>query len=178
MKRVLIAAFGNLLWVDDGFGVRVLQKLAAAPLPEGVYLLEAGITGISVLQELLSGYDALILLDAMDKGLPPGTVQVLALEVPQVNLNPNERLDMHLADPQRVVAAAKALGVLPPQVFLVGCQIKRCEWGQEVSPKVAAAIEVAAQKVHHLLLQLLRPAAPKGGDDDATDPPMGRFCGR
>jgi hydrogenase maturation protease len=176
--KVLVAAFGNPLWGDDGFGIRVLQKLTSEPLPDGVKLLEAGIGGISVLQELLSGYDALILLDAMDKGLPPGTVQVLALEVPKANLNPNERLDMHLADPQRVVAAAKALGVLPPQVFLVGCQIGRCEWGQEVSPKVAVAIEVAAQKVHHLLAQLLQPAAPKGGDDDGTDPPMGRFCGR
>lgn len=166
MKKVLIAAFGNLLWGDDGFGVRVLQKLVAAPLPEGVHLLEAGIGGVSVLQELMRGYDALILVDAIDRGLPPGTVKVLALEVPQATLPPDERLDMHLADPQRVVVMAKALGVLPPQVFLVGCQPAQCEWGQwEMSPQVAAAVEVAVQKICSLLTQLIQTTALKGDED-------------
>jgi hydrogenase maturation protease len=68
-RRVLVVGFGNVLNGDDGFGVAVLQRLAQQPeLPPGVTLLEVGIGGMSLIHALQDGYDALLLVDAVDRG--------------------------------------------------------------------------------------------------------------
>lgn len=71
--KILIAGVGNVLRGDDGFGVAVAQALAPAP-PVGVTVFEAGIAGISLVQELMDSYDVLIIVDAIDRGGAPGTV--------------------------------------------------------------------------------------------------------
>ena len=71
MTRVLVAGVGNMLRRDDGFGPAVAASLAG--LPPGVAVVETGIGGVALLQELLSGYDGLILIDAVDRGAAPGT---------------------------------------------------------------------------------------------------------
>ena len=80
--RVLIAGVGNVLRGDDGFGMVVLQALeqeigGAA----GVHFFESGIAGIGLVQQLLDGYEALIVLDAVDRGAEPGMVFVLEPDV-------------------------------------------------------------------------------------------------
>ncbi|HKB37688.1 MAG TPA: hydrogenase maturation protease, partial [Gemmataceae bacterium] len=71
---VLIAGVGNVLRGDDGFGVEVLrllkQEVGGAT---DVTFYESGIAGIGLVQQLLDGYDALILLDALDRRAEPGT---------------------------------------------------------------------------------------------------------
>jgi len=53
--KILIAGVGNLLRGDDGFGVEVGRRLLTGnDLPSGVKVLEAGISGISLVQELMT----------------------------------------------------------------------------------------------------------------------------
>ena len=66
--RVLVAGIGNVFFGDDGFGVEVADRLAGAPLPDGVRLGEYGIRGVHLAYELLDGYDALVLIDALAHG--------------------------------------------------------------------------------------------------------------
>ena len=150
--RVLIAAFGNELRGDDGFGIAVLRQLEARP-PKDAHgddarLLEVGTGGLRLAQELLIPCDRLIIIDAVSKGSPPGTVHVLRVEdVPE----PRE-IDLHLAVPARALGVAKALGVLPPQTFLVGCEPAEVdELTMELSEAVRAAVPVAARHVHTLV---------------------------
>ena len=72
MSRVLVAGVGNVLRGDDGFGPAVIQRLGE--LPAGVEKVETGIGGVALLQELLAGCDALVLIDAVDRGAAPGTL--------------------------------------------------------------------------------------------------------
>src|SRR5215217_5103816 len=84
-RRVLVVGFGNVLNGDDGFGVAVLQRLVGYPdLPPGVTLLEVGIGGMSMIHALQDGYDALLLVDAVDRGGAPGTTYLLEPEVPNL----------------------------------------------------------------------------------------------
>ena len=53
MTRVLIACVGNILRGDDGFGVIVAEELARRSLPTGVDLIETGIGGMSIVQQLI-----------------------------------------------------------------------------------------------------------------------------
>ena len=54
----------------------------ARPLPDGVRVADFGIRGVHLAYELLDGYDALVLVDAVPMGEPPGTVAVIEPEPP------------------------------------------------------------------------------------------------
>lgn len=157
MKRVLIAGVGNVLRSDDGFGVEVAGRLGAMNLPDHVVVVETGIGGMALIQELSAEVGVLIVVDAVDKGRPPGTVMVIEPEVVDVHLlSATERYDLladvHLATPERVFVMAKALGVLPEKVLMVGCQPEDAEsMGRGLSTVVAAAIEPAILEVLDLL---------------------------
>ena len=70
---VLVAGIGNIFLRDDGFGVEVVHRLTGRALPDGVRVEDYGIRGIHLAYELLEGYDALVLVDAVPMGEPPGT---------------------------------------------------------------------------------------------------------
>ncbi len=151
--RVLIAGVGNVLRADDAFGVEVARRLEGMALPTGVKVVETGIGGIALLSELQDGWDVLVVVDAVDHQRPHGTVLLLEPEVADVHQmsweEKNDLLaDAHLATPERVMMLAKALGVLPPTVVMVGCQILDPDAvGMEMTAPVSAAVDVAVQEV-------------------------------
>ncbi len=160
--RVLVAGIGNDLLGDDGFGIVALRRLAQRGVPQGVELLESGIAGIALVQELVAGYDAVIVLDAAETGAAPGTLQLLTVEVPDpAGLDPEERRalmsDMHRAVPSLALILARALDALPPRVFILGCQPGSTDLGLALSPPVAAAAEAAVERVLHLIDALQEP---------------------
>ncbi len=153
MGRTLIAGFGNTLRGDDGFGVEVVRRLGDAGVARpGVELMEVGTAGIRLAQELLTPCDLLIIADAMTRGGAPGTVYVLEVDAVEAV----QRVDMHVAIPSHALSVAKALGVLPAKVVLVGCEPMQvdemtCDLTGELTPPVLAAVDVAVRRIHHLL---------------------------
>lgn len=141
-KRVLVAGVGNVLRGDDGFGPAVTERLGRLPAEADV--VETGIGGIALLQELMAGCDALVLIDAVDRGAEPGTVFLITPEVREAVHVP----DVHLANPDRVLSMAKSIGVLPDRVLIVGCQPSDVdELGAGLSPAVERAVAIAVTKV-------------------------------
>ncbi len=85
--KIPVAGIGNDPRGDDSFGIRVIEAWSKdARVAEGVELYEAGIAGIGLAQELMNGYGALILVDAVDQGAAPGTIFVLDPITPEVTL--------------------------------------------------------------------------------------------
>jgi hydrogenase maturation protease len=149
-SRVLVGCVGNVLRSDDGFGPAVAERLTG--LPEGAEVVETGIGGIALLQELLAGCDGLVLIDAVDRGEAPGTVFVIE---PQV-LDSEHVPDVHLANPERVLTMAKAMRALPERVLIVGCQPAEVdELERGLSPTVERAVEVAAARVEEAVREWL-----------------------
>ncbi len=145
-----MAGFGNELRADDGFGVAVLHRLEAerASLGPGVELLEIGTGGMRLAQELLSGYDRLVVIDAMTRGGAPGTLYVLEVD----EVMPAVAVDLHLTVPARAFEVAQALGALPGRVFLVGCEPGEVdELSLVLTPPVEAAVAGAVAHVRRLL---------------------------
>ena len=141
-KRVLVAGVGNLLRGDDGFGPAVTELLN--DMPEGVDVIETGIGGIALLQELMAGCDGLILIDAVDQGEAPGSVILMRPDVPEAVHVP----DIHLANPDRVLSMAKTIGCLPDRVLIVGCQVSSVDTlGEGLSPEVESALAIAVTKI-------------------------------
>lgn len=147
--RTLIAGFGNVLRGDDGFGVQVLRRLAdRGTASNSVELLDVGTGGIRLAQELISPYDRLIIIDATTRGGVPGSVYTLIVD----GVRNTREIDMHTTVPSRALEVAQALGPLPPEIYLVGCEPAVVdEWTMELSPAVAGAVERAVEEVERLL---------------------------
>jgi hydrogenase maturation protease len=153
-RRILVAGMGNLLRGDDGFGVEVIRRLRErGDLPAGVRAVDVGIGGIPLVQELLDGYDLLIIVDAVSRGKPPGTLMTLAPQLPDLyGLTPDDVGTMigdpHTTTPSRVLLLARALGVLPQETVIVGCEPEGCdELRLTLSAPVAGAVDPAAERV-------------------------------
>lgn len=160
-RRILIAGMGNVLCGDDGFGVAVANALIGRASPPGVHVIEVGIGGIHLVQALMDGYDALIVVDAVERGAPAGTLFVLEPDVPEcapVQLEGDVQAfaDMHLAVPARAMVLARALGVLPRRVLIVGCQGANLELGLGMSAPVCAALERALERIGAIVAELAR----------------------
>ncbi len=157
MSKTLIAGMGNVLRRDDGFGVEVARRLTQQALPPGVKVIEVGIGGIHLVQELMDGYDMLLVIDALERGSQPGTTHVLQAEVPDLDTWPEtERqdflADMHYTTPSKALILAKALGVLPPKVFIVGCQpVDAADIGMGLSDPVERAIGAVVREIEKIV---------------------------
>lgn len=155
--KILIAGVGNVLRGDDGFGIAVAQKLEGMPHGKNVTIIESGIAGISLVQELMDGYDMLIVADAVERNGVPGTLYLIEPEVPDHDEKASNTLhqslaDAHYSDPAKVFILAKALGVLPPKVFLVGCEpAEYDELGADMSPAVTQAVQLAVERIETLI---------------------------
>lgn len=152
---------GNILRGDDAFGVRVIQALAESDAASAdVQVYEAGIAGIPLVQELMKGFDALLIVDAVDRGAAPGTLFVLEPGQPQPEeIDParvhQSLVDAHYADPSKVLLLARALKVCPPRVFIVGCQPASIEEAVEgMHPAVERAVPLAVERLLSLIESL------------------------
>ncbi len=147
--RTLVAGFGNVLRGDDGFGVEVIRRLAEMGQANGdVELMDVGTGGLRLAQELLTVYDRLIIVDAMTRGGAPGSLYVLEVE----SVAAASQIDMHLAVPARALSVAQALGALPRQVLMVGCEPAEVdELITDLSPCVSDAVERAVRTIATML---------------------------
>lgn len=153
--RILIAGMGNVLRRDDGFGVEVARRLLERDdLPPGVTIVEVGISGVRVVQELLDGYDGLIFVDATVRGETPGTLYELEPSTDTAPPRPSDApTSLHMLDPRPVMVLARAAGCLPPRVAVIGCEpADYDELELDLSPTVAEAVPRAI----HLILQRAR----------------------
>lgn len=146
---MVVAGFGNVLRGDDGFGVEVVRRLQeSGAAPDGTVCLEIGTGGLALAQELLTPCDRLVIVDAMTRGGSPGSVYVLRVD----HVEPARAVDMHMAVPARALGLARALGALPREVFMVGCEPAVVDdLTMELSDPVSRAVEPALVHVQSLL---------------------------
>ena len=141
--RVLVLGIGNILWADEGFGVRAVEEFHRRyAVPATVTVLDGGTQGL-YLVNILQDYDRLLVFDAVDYGLEPGTLKVvLDDEVPK--FTGAKKMSLHQTGFQEVLSAADLLGYYPKRLALIGCQPLDLEdWGGPLTGPARAAIEPA-----------------------------------
>ena len=149
---VLIAGIGNVFLTDDAFGSEVARRLSTTALPAGVKVVDYGIRGMHLAYDLLDGYDALVVIDALPGNGNPGDLSVL--EVGADDLGEGE-LDAHGMAPVAVLASLSQLGGALPPTYVVGCQPANVGEGMGLTPAVAAAVDGAIALVHGVLTEQL-----------------------
>ncbi|WP_210528147.1 HyaD/HybD family hydrogenase maturation endopeptidase [Rubellimicrobium arenae] len=141
--RALILGIGNVLWADEGFGVRCVERLAQThAFDDNVCLLDGGTQGLYLLP-FLEEADILLVFDAIDYGLPPGTLKVIEGDDVPAFMGA-KKMSLHQTGFQDVIATAKLLGRCPGRLVLVGCQPEEIEdYGGGLRDAIAARIDLA-----------------------------------
>ena len=144
-RRILVLGIGNILWADEGFGVRVVEEFHRRyAVPDNVTVLDGGTQGL-YLVNYLEEADCLIVFDAIDYGLSPGQLKVVRdEEVPK--FTGAKKMSLHQTGFQEVLSAADLLGRCPSHLVLIGCQPLDLEdWGGPLTGPVRAQIEPAIE---------------------------------
>ena len=155
---VLVAGIGNIFQRDDAFGVSVAAKLARAPLPENVRVVDFGIRSFDLMLALLDGYDLTIFVDAMARGGEPGTLYAIEPDLESLPGDPQSATydNAHGLDPVKVLAAAKSAGARLGRVVVVGCEPAALEDDSGcigLTEPVEAAIDPAIDMIRSLVTQ-------------------------
>ncbi len=153
-QKILVAGVGNVLRGDDGFGIELAHRLMEREdLSQIVKVIETGIGGMSLIQELMYGYNAVVILDAYKNNGNPGHLYMLEPVFPDMsNLSLHELRDYfsdtHYATPMRALNFLTHIDRLPETIRIIGCEPEEIdEFRIGLSPPVAAAIEEAMQMV-------------------------------
>ncbi|WP_289149353.1 HyaD/HybD family hydrogenase maturation endopeptidase [uncultured Salipiger sp.] len=142
-RNALILGIGNVLWADEGFGVRCVEHLADRwSFGPSVTVLDGGTQGLYLLP-FLEEADVMVVFDAVDYGLAPGTMKVVeGDEVPR--FMGAKKMSLHQTGFQGVIATAQLMGYCPDELLLVGCQPEELEdYGGGLRDVVAARIPEA-----------------------------------
>jgi len=160
--KTLIAGVGNELRQDDAFGIAFVREWErTVSSDDRITTMEVGIGGIHLVQELHSEYDILVLADAVDWEGTPGQVYFHRVEsisdIEDMPLDEKRAFlaDMHYTNPMRALMLAKALKVLPPEVYILGCKsVRHDDFAIGMSPQVSEAIPKAIQKLNNWLTSI------------------------
>jgi len=148
--EVCVLGIGNVLWADEGFGVRAVEALHAAyAFPEAVELVDGGTQGLN-LSNYVESAKRLLVLDAIDFALPPGTVKILRDgEVPAWS---KAKLSPHQTGFNDILAMAQLRGCAPESITVIGVQpVDMGDFGGSLRDPVKARIpEVVELAVREL----------------------------
>ncbi len=139
---VLVLGIGNLLWADEGFGVRCVEALHQRHVfPSEVKLIDGGTQGLYLLDHVCSSSHVLV-LDTIDFGLEPGTLRLLRDD--EVPVDSATKVSLHQASFQELLSLARLRERFPQRITLIGVQPAVLDdLGGSLSPRVRARLDEA-----------------------------------
>jgi hydrogenase maturation protease len=155
--RILIAGVGNIFLGDDAFGSEVARRFVDHRFPENVRVIDFGIRGFDLTFALVDGYDAAILVDATQRGGPPGTLYVIEPDPEETGelVPPNLMIEPHGMDPVKVLRLAATLGRPPRRVLIVGCEPETFGTDDDPAMGLSPVVETAAGEAIGLIDSLV-----------------------
>jgi hydrogenase maturation protease len=173
---IVVLGIGNLLWADEGFGVRCVESLQAQwDFAPNVSLVDGGTQGLYLIPQV-NAARRLLIFDAVDYGLTPGTLKLVEDdEVPR--FMGAKKMSLHQTGFQEVLMLAQFTGRYPAQVLLIGCQPADLEdFGGSLRPPVRQALDravaLAVERLTAWGAQPRRRAGPLTAADVVTSPEL------
>jgi hydrogenase maturation protease len=142
-ETIVVLGIGNLLWADEGFGVRCIEALQQRyEFAPHVQLIDGGTQGLYLIQHVQQAA-SLLIFDAIDYDLPPGTLKLVrGDDVPR--FMGAKKMSLHQTGFQEVLTLAQFTGSFPQEILLIGCQPEELEdYGGSLRPSIKVALEDA-----------------------------------
>lgn len=145
-QNVLIIGCGNLLRSDDALGPVLIRRLWEMGLPEHIRVSDGGTAGMDVAFQM-EGMEEVVIVDACRTGAEVGTLY----EIPgsEVEAPPLEQMNLHAFRWDNAIAFGRWLlkERYPEKVTVFLVEGARFDFGMDMSPEVAAAMETLADEL-------------------------------
>lgn len=150
---VLIAGIGDAMGADDGFGVEVARQLTEIDLPRWVRVADYGTSGMRLAFDLLDRYETTILIDALPRGEPSGTLSVLEVQARDRIVEPDSGafVDAHEMRADTALELLDLLGGDAGRVLVVGCEPRWTVRSAGLSEPVRRAVPEAVRRIEALV---------------------------
>lgn len=133
----LVLGLGNILLRDEGIGVRVVQAMEQAALPPDVEILDGGTAGVDLL-DVLADRQKVVVIDAIDGELAPGTV--LRLTPDELAPRREPGVSLHDLGLLETLAMARQLNAAPREVVIIGVKPYRVECGLDLTAEASRLV--------------------------------------
>lgn len=146
----LILGLGNVLLADEAVGALAVRRLQAeGPADPSLVYLDGGTLSFA-LAGPIGDCRRLIAIDAAAMGDPPGTVRVFEGEGMDRQLTRHAK-SVHEVSLSGLLDMARLTDTLPERRALIGIEPALVDWGDRLTPAVAAALPEVARRVRELL---------------------------
>ncbi len=143
--HIMILGIGNILFSDEGFGVRVIERLADIyEFSENVSVVDGGVLGMNLLG-VISEADHLIVVDAVRKGEKPGTL--VRLEGDELPARIRAKNSLHQVDFLEALTLCQVFDKVP-QTVVLGVEPQDIEtMSDKLTPIIQANVEPMVEMV-------------------------------
>jgi hydrogenase maturation protease len=144
-RRIVVLGVGNLLWADEGFGVRCVEALGNGwELPPDVEVMDGGTLGLALVPLLLDATHVL-LFDAVAHRGEPGTL-IVARDDEVPALMAGNKLSIHQVGVNDILASLDLLGHKPAHFTVVGVRpVELADYGGSLTAAVQARVPEALE---------------------------------
>lgn len=136
---VLAIGLGNELRRDDGAGVEVARALRRVPVPAGAVIVEEQGEPTGLI-DVWEGAGAVVIVDAMRSGAPPGSIRRLDASRARLPSSLGRSASTHALALGEALELARTLGRLPPRVIVHAVEGEDFGAGPGLSAAVRAAM--------------------------------------
>lgn len=171
-ERVLVIGVGNELRGDDGAGIAVARQVRARGLKPGVLGPKPGVDvrehegEPTALLEIWHGADAVVLVDAVRSGAPPGTIHRFELRGAPLPARWSGSSSTHAFALAEAIELARSLHRLPGRLVVFGVEGRTFAAGAELSPEVRRVLPAVADAVGHEAVTLAMAQGTSEGEAD------------
>jgi len=132
-SKVVIIGVGNLLLMDEGIGIHVINELETQKFPQNVGIYDGGTGGFKLI-DLMHGVKRVIFIDAVDTGKAPGTITTFNPEDVH-SIYHRKKYSLHDTDLTEVIKMTELFDK-PPKIEIVGIQPKIINYGTALSKEL------------------------------------------
>lgn len=143
-KPVLVLGVGNIIQGDDGVGVYAVERLREQPQHPEVEIVDGGIAGVDLLP-IIEGRVRMVVIDAVDAGMEPGTLFRFTPEDMLENIVPAQSL--HQVGLLETLQMAQLLGRAPEETVIFGVQPGVVDWGLSLTKEVEGKLDILLDRV-------------------------------
>jgi len=150
-RRIVVLGVGNLLWADEGFGVRCVEALAEGwELPPDVEVMDGGTLGLNLVPELLDATHVLVFDAVAHRGEPGALIVARDDEIPA--LIGADKMSLHQVGMNDILASLELLGRKPGHITVVGIKpVQLADYGgsltEQVRSKLPAAVALGIEEL-------------------------------
>lgn len=132
----MIVGVGNIFRHDDGIGPEIIKRLKNQPAND-CDLLDAG-TDSFLLLDNLQKYQTVLIVDAVNMGMPAGTIKTFTPQEARLNIR-SDSLSTHGFDLAWVIKLKEQLNI-KSELTIIGIQPENIDFGEGLSDIVGGKI--------------------------------------